>query len=141
MRPLESSNPTNVSTQNCEPIEGSPLSNGPMLFYLVDWLPPDFGAVGQYGLTFAHELAQNGRHVCLVGLTSGPATTQSRKVGSGVLEIQRISSRRYGKSSYLVRLIWTFRTNMRLIWKVIRRRNARNSEMLFTGAPPFMLFF
>ena len=46
------------------------------LFYLADWLPPDFGAVGQYATLFAREIAESGsHHVCLIGLTSG----QSRK--------------------------------------------------------------
>jgi hypothetical protein len=31
-----------------------------ILFYVVDWLPPDFGAVGQYGIVFAQELARDG---------------------------------------------------------------------------------
>jgi len=38
----------------------------PPLSYVVDWLPPDFGAVGQYGLIFARELAESGRRVYLL---------------------------------------------------------------------------
>ena len=40
----------------------------PDLVYICDWLPPDFGAVGQYSLMFATELAEQGQHVALVGL-------------------------------------------------------------------------
>src|SRR6266404_9484376 len=40
------------------------------LLYLCDWLPPDYGAVGQYSLLFARELAAEGRDVVLAGLSS-----------------------------------------------------------------------
>ena len=32
-------------------------SSAPWLIYVVDWLPPEFGAVGQYDLVFAREMA------------------------------------------------------------------------------------
>src|SRR5438105_417803 len=93
----------------------------PPLFYVVDWLPPDFGAVGQYGLVFARALAAAGRSVCLIGLTSGSASVcREACAGGGVLEIRRIASARYDKSRYLDRIIWTVRTNLRLMWEVIR---------------------
>ena len=41
------------------------------LVILADWLPPDFGAVGQYMLLRARSLAEGGQDVTLVGLTSG----------------------------------------------------------------------
>src|SRR5262249_47060362 len=41
------------------------------LVYICDWLPPDFGAVGQYSEIFAREWARDGWAVILVGLTSG----------------------------------------------------------------------
>jgi hypothetical protein len=112
------------------------------LCYIVDWLPPDFGAVGQYALMFARESAQAGRHVWLVGLTSGTASTvRETYEGGGVLEISRLAVSRVDKSQYLSRLLWTLRTNFRLIWQVIRNPKSRDAEILFTGAPPFMLFF
>ncbi len=40
------------------------------LLYLCDWLPPDYGAVGQYSLQYARELAAEGRDVVLAGLSS-----------------------------------------------------------------------
>lgn len=114
----------------------------PVLFYVVDWLPPDFGAVGQYGLKFAREIAETGRRVCLIGLTSGaPETRREVLEDGGTLEIRRIAAARYKKSSYLRRLFWTFRTDLRLIWEVVRHPRSRRAEILFTGAPPFMLFF
>jgi hypothetical protein len=113
-----------------------------MLFYVVDWLPPDFGAVGQYGMIFAREIAQKGRNVCLVGLTSGPSHTVSEVVGDGSLfEIKRLFAKRYDKAGLVNRLIWSLRTNLRLSWAVIRDPRSRGAEVLFTGSPPFMLFF
>jgi hypothetical protein len=111
------------------------------LFYVVDWLPPDFGAVGQYGLGFATDLARAGRTVCLVGLTSGATRRTSAAVGSGRLETVRLSAPRYDKARLTTRLRWTLRTDMRLWWEVVRRREARHGDLLFTGSPPFFLYF
>lgn len=112
------------------------------LFYVVDWLPPDFGAVGQYGLIFARDYGQSGRNVVLVGLTSGDADIQHEYFpGGGSLEIRRLTAQRYDKSSYLRRLLWTVRANARLMWDVVRHPGSRGAELLFTGAPPFMLYF
>src|SRR5206468_3369941 len=36
---------------------------------------------------------------------------------------------------------WTVRTNIRLVLEVIRDPRSRRAELIFTGAPPFMLFF
>ena len=58
-----------------------------ILFYVVDWLPPDFGAVGQYGMVFAHDLARDGRHVYLIGLTTKTRSRVINEVGAGILEI------------------------------------------------------
>jgi hypothetical protein len=121
---------------------GSFDSGASTLFYVVDWLPPDFGAVGQYALMFAREIAQAGRDVLLIGLTSGGASRVCEKYeGGGVLEISRTAAGSYDKGRYLSRLLWTLRTNLRLIWQVIRNPKSRGAEILFTGAPPFMLFF
>lgn len=111
------------------------------LFYVVDWLPPDFGAVGQYGTIFARELAKNGRNVCLIGLTTGASENRSERYSSGgVLEVRKISAKRYNKSGIVSRSLWSLRTNVRLMWEVAKDRRARGSEILFTGSPPFMLF-
>ena len=40
------------------------------LVYICDWLPPDFGAVGQYAVMFARQWAREGWAVTLVGLSS-----------------------------------------------------------------------
>ena len=114
----------------------------PMLFYVVDWLPPDFGAVGQYGMIFAREIAEKGRNVCLLGLTSGASNTVSEVGVDGCLfEIKKISAKRYDKAGLVNRLVWSLRTNFRLSLTLIRDPRSRGAEVLFTGSPPFMLFF
>src|SRR4051812_16853740 len=110
--------------QNGRSCEGQPL------FYVVDWLPPDFGAVGQYAVIEASEIAANGRHVELIGLSSGAANiTEQSFPGGGFLRTTRISAARYDKSRFLSRLLWTLRTNARLISKVLWSPNARRAEV------------
>jgi hypothetical protein len=114
----------------------------PMLFYLVDWLPPDFGAVGQYGMIFSRDMAKTGRNVRLVGLTSGDRTARNEAFeAGGTLEVKYIRSEQYDKSRLLKRLVWTVHTNVRLIWQVVRDPRSKGADVLFTGAPPFMLYF
>jgi hypothetical protein len=119
------------------------LSSPVPLFYVVDWLPPDFGAVGQYAELFAREIAEReGRKVFLIGLTSGPSSVDREVFADdSELEILRISSGPYDKTRLLKRLLWTIRTDFRLIREVTRNPASRRAEVLFTGAPPFMLFF
>ena len=112
------------------------------LFYVVDWLPPDFGAVGQYAVLFATEIAMNGRHVELIGLTSGQdGVSDQYFVSGGSLRVTRISASHYDKSRNVKRLLWTVTTNFRLMSQVIRNPRSRQAEVLFTGSPPFMLVF
>jgi hypothetical protein len=112
------------------------------LFYIVDWLPPDFGAVGQYGAIFARDIAVAGRDVRLIGLTTGDASTTREVLPNGkTFEITRIHNSIYTKSKFTKRLSWTFRTNMRIVSEIIRDFRSSQSEIIFTGAPPFMLFF
>jgi hypothetical protein len=112
------------------------------LFYLVDWLPPDFGAIGQYGAIFARDHAVAGRDVRLIGLTTGEYSTAREVLSNGKLfEITRIQSSSYMKSNFTKRLLWTFRINIRIVYEVIRDPRSSRAEIIFTGAPPFMLFF
>src|ERR1700757_3186744 len=112
------------------------------LFYVVDWLPPDFGAVGQYGAIFARDLAVAGRDVRLIGLTTGEsATTREVLSNQKIFEISRLHSLIYTKSKLIIRLLWTFQTNIRIVYEVIRDSRSSQAELIFTGAPPFMLFF
>jgi hypothetical protein len=111
------------------------------LFYLVDWIPPDFGAVGQYGLLFSRDMARAGRNVKLIGLSTEAGGVESERFASGHLEIARLHAAPFDKSSFSKRLLWTAKSDLRLIWLVIRDRRSRRAELLFTGSPPFMLFF
>lgn len=121
----------------------SPSHSKPTLFYVVDWLPPDFGAVGQYAVIFADEIAQLGRSVVLVGLTSGVSEEMQRRpcAHGGALEVKRLPAKPYDKTGLMRRLIWLLRINLRLIWEVVTDPRSRGAEILFTGSPPFMLFF
>src|SRR5262249_3923121 len=108
----------------------------------VDWLPPDFGAVGQYGAIFARDLAVLGRDVRLIGLTTGDTSTIREELPNGKLfEVTRIQSSNYVKSRFIQRLLWTFQTNIRIVYELIRESRSSKAEVVFTGAPPFMLFF
>ena len=75
------------------------------LVYICDWLPPDFGAVGQYAMLFAREWAKSGWQVTLVGLTSGePRREPNEPVGEGTLEVIRIHRPTYEKQRVAERL-------------------------------------
>ncbi len=113
----------------------------PTLFYVVDWLPPDFGAIGQYADKYATEMARTGRRVCLIGLTGAEGRKTHFAIGSGTLETVRLPATVYDKSLFADRLLWTLRVCTRLLWEVVRRREAYKAELLFTGAPPFFLYF
>ena len=111
------------------------------LFYVVDWLPPEFGAVGQYALLFGREIAKTGRMVSLIGLSSNLRETRSENLDTGVLEIKWIPVKRYNKTGLISRLVWSLHTNLKLIWEVIHDPRSQGAQILFTGSPPFMLFF
>ncbi|MGD9614967.1 MAG: hypothetical protein AB7H90_03090 [Alphaproteobacteria bacterium] len=113
----------------------------PTLFYVVDWLPPDFGAVGQYADRYASEMARAGRRVCLIGLTSGEARRTNFALGGGALETVRLPATAYDKSRVADRFLWTLGVCARLLREVVRRRDSYRAELLFTGAPPFFLYF
>jgi hypothetical protein len=111
------------------------------LVYICDWLPPDFGAVGQYAELGARERASEGWAVTLVGLTSGQSSQQAAEaVGEGSLEVVRVHRPTYQKQNFAARLIWTIVSNILLLraaFGAMRRADA----VLFTGSPPLMLHF
>jgi hypothetical protein len=111
------------------------------LVYICDWLPPDFGAVGQYAVYFAREWARNGWAVTLVGLTSNEASRDAAKpVGPGIAEVLRVHRPTYQKQKFVARIGWTLASNVMLLkaaFPAMRRADA----VLFTGSPPLMLHF
>jgi hypothetical protein len=111
------------------------------LVYICDWLPPDFGAVGQYAVMFAREWAREGWDVTLVGLTSGKTSCKaSEPIGEGSLEVLRIHRRTYRKQKFASRLVWTVGSNVLLLGAALRAMR-RSDVILFTGSPPLMVHF
>lgn len=119
-----------------------PLLDGGRLriVMLCDWLPPDFGAVGQYAVGFARELAASGHAVTLVGLSSTETIDSTEAFGSGQLTVRKIRRPSYDRSDLLVRAIWTMGANSALLW-ASRHALCKADEVRFTGSPPYMLHF
>lgn len=109
------------------------------LVYICDWLPPDFGAVGQYSVLFARELARDrGLHVTLVGLTSGDAESSIERFDGGALEIVKVPVPAYDKARTSARIRWTVATNTRLLRAALPFIRKADT-VLFTGSPPLFL--
>ena len=108
------------------------------LVYLCDWLPPDFGAVGQYSLLFARERAAGGEEVVLGGLSSTAGSVAEERLGDGRLRIVRLRAPLYDRADFRTRALWTARTGLALVWR-LRRELRRADEILFTGSPPFLI--
>jgi hypothetical protein len=105
---------------------------------IADWLPPDFGAVGQYMQMRAQRLAEQGHDVTLVGLATGSGSKAHRERGKGRLTEIRLSARPVPRGSLLRRMLWTIATNVRLILAALGPLRAADG-ILFTGSPPFLI--
>jgi hypothetical protein len=104
------------------------------LVIVADWLPPDFGAVGQYMQMRARAFAERGHDVTLVGLGSGPhpsAGAIGRKPHGIRLRAPPVPV------APGERLFWTLWTDWRLL--AIVPPFATAEGILFTGSPPFMI--
>jgi hypothetical protein len=112
----------------------------PRVVLFADFLPPDFGAVGQYALLRAEVLAERGHQVHLFGLTVGPGSVEHRVCGLGQLTVTRISARPVPRASLLARLGWTLWADLRLLLHSLPRLRAADG-VLFTGSPPFLIHF
>jgi hypothetical protein len=113
-------------------------TNRPDVVYICDWLPPDFGAVGQYSLHFSRERARAGRSVVLYGLSSLQPSVDVERHRHGFLKVVRVKVQPYDKSALLKRALWTLRTNTLLLWRAFPDI-LRSKEVIFTGSPPFLL--
>ncbi|WP_425066187.1 glycosyltransferase [Reyranella sp.] len=121
-------------------LEQSPfdLAKERRIVVIADWLPPDFGAVGQYMQMRAQALAEQGHAVTLVGLTTGTGTRGYRERGRGALTEIRLSARPVPRGSLLGRMLWTIVTNLRLLFAAFGPLRAADG-ILFTGSPPFLI--
>ena len=105
---------------------------------IADWLPPDFGAVGQYMQMRARAFAERGHDVTLVGLSSTSASVTREAIGAGNLTEIRLAARPVPRGSLVSRLLWTISTNLRLLWGALAPLRAADG-ILFTGSPPFLI--
>ncbi len=108
------------------------------LLYICDWLPPDFGAVGQYSVIFARKLAADGLDVTLAGLSTLGDSDTSEETGGGRYREIKLATKPYDKTRTLRRLFWTAATNTRLVFRLWGLMRASES-ILFTGSPPLLL--
>jgi hypothetical protein len=109
------------------------------LVYLSDWLPPDFGAVGQYAALAARERARAGDDVVLVGLSSTADSVSEERPG-GLLRTIRVRRPTYDRGRLLPRAAWTLVTNVALLWHARGPLRAAD-EIVFTASPPFLIYF
>ena len=105
---------------------------------IADWLPPDFGAVGQYMQMRARSLAEHGHDVTLVGLASGAGSETREARGKGTLTEIRLAARPVPRGSLIGRMVWTIATDLRLLFAAFGRLRAADG-ILFTGSPPFLI--
>ncbi len=108
------------------------------LVIIADWLPPDFGAVGQYMQLRARALAARGHEVTLIGLSSVAGSTRREAIGKGSLTEIRLAARPVPRGSFLSRSLWTLATDLRLVRAGYGAMRAADG-ILFTGSPPFMI--
>jgi len=108
------------------------------LVIIADWLPPDFGAVGQYMQMRARGLAERGHDVTLVGLSSSGGAVKQEAMAAGRLTEVRLAAKPVPRDSLVGRLLWTIRTDCRLLLAAFRSLRAADG-IVFTGSPPFLV--
>jgi hypothetical protein len=106
--------------------------------YICDWLPPDFGAVGQYSLIFARALATEGRSVVLGGLSSLGHEEVNEPFAKGHLRIVKLAAKPYEKAKFKTRILWTLKINTRIVFGLWSELWSCD-EIRFTGSPPLLL--
>jgi hypothetical protein len=115
-----------------------PVTPRPATF-VCDWLPPAFGAVGQYMLPVARARAAAGADVVLIGLSKNAGSIEEAAVCDGRLRIVRIDASATPKKGLLRRGLWAMRINFRLIRQThLALRRRERGELIVTGSPPFL---
>lgn len=117
-----------------------PVAEPQKILILCDWLPPDFGAVGQYAVGFARALAEQGHDVSLFGFSSTAASEKKESTGAGSVFTRRIHRSNYDRGNFLKRAFWTFGANIALLFSA-RRQFFSADEIRFTGSPPYLIHF
>jgi len=107
-----------------------------------DWIPPAFGAVGQYMEQRARARAQSASgsgHTTLIGLGAEAAT----EVETG-LTIRRLAAPPVDKQATVLRRgLWALGTSLRLLeatHRAIRAKPKAAYEVVVTGSPPFLAY-
>src|SRR5476651_85062 len=123
-----------------ELLERSPFDSGSerRIVIVADWLPPDFGAVGQYMQMRARAFADHGHDVTLVGLSSKAPSATHENIGAGSLTEIRLAARPVPRGSLIGRMLWTTWINLRLVWRAFGQLRVADG-ILFTGSPPFLI--
>ena len=103
-------------------------------------MPPDFGAIGQYAVEYSLNLAKSGYQVNLYGFTSTKSRIEYRSVSPGFLSISYIYRPDYVKESIGQRALWTFISNIILVYSAFVDIK-KCDEIRFTGSPPYFLHF
>lgn len=110
------------------------------ILILCDWLPPDFGAVGQYAVGFANTLAEQGNHVSLFGFSSKQSSETKEVLGTGSVFTHKVHRSQYDRGNFIKRGFWTLGANIALLFAG-RREFLAADEIRFTGSPPYLIHF
>lgn len=111
---------------------------GRRLLYIVDWLPPDFGAVGQYALKWCRQQALRGADIVLAGLTTSTPSVTTEDLAPGRLRIVRLHATNSDKANFAKRAFWTLKTNLKIVL-ALRDVLLWADDIRFTGSPPFLV--
>jgi hypothetical protein len=110
------------------------------LIITCDWIPPAFGAVGQYEMARARDAAASGRRVTLIGLGTDSGE-ETRQLGDGELTIVRIAAVAPDKGKIAKRAVWALSINRTLLRATVRAAEAYGEcEIKVTGSPPFFSY-
>ena len=126
------------TTETSTRVDATPWDWRPRIVYVTDWLPPHFSAVSQYALQWAERMASAGHDVVVVGLDPDRSDDVRSDHGSGSVRVVRLRRRMPSKSNWLKRLVWSYRTGATLT-KTVSRLATRETDVVFTGSPPFLL--
>ena len=106
--------------------------------YICDWLPPDFGAVGQYSLIFARSLAATAEASCLAASRHADMRRSSSLAAKVVSKLSSFRRSPMRRPTSRLAFCGRSRTNTRIViglWSELWSCD----EIRFTGSPPLLL--